>query len=165
MHWSCWVKRQLRKYLCKDLLREELLQHLKDIDDDIQISSMRLSGMPRSSSPRSSSVERQAENRENIREKIQQELYRLDKTCEHIACALQMLRTIERVVIQWCYFSVEYDENELASKLGMNLPQLQEIKETALASLHSCLYEQGIRDKRLPLERSRDERIFAQVTL
>jgi hypothetical protein len=163
MHWSCWVKCQLRKYLCKELIRRDLIQKLKYVDNDVQMSSMRLSGMPRSNSLPSSIVERQAERREVIREKVQNELDGLNKTCEHIERALQTLDPIEQTVIKSSYFSVRYEDSELAAYMGMNVQQLENIRNVALGSIYNYLSWQPLRDKRMVPERSRAEESLALV--
>lgn len=161
MHWSCWVKCQLRKYLCKDLIRRDLLQKLKYIDNDVQISSMRLSGMPRSNSGPSSPVERQAERREVIREQVQKELAGLKQICERIEGAMQALDSTEYAVIQWSFFSVQYEDNELAAYMGMSVQQLEHIRDSALGSLYDHLSQPWLRDKRIVTKRSQREKILA----
>lgn len=139
MHWTCWVKYQLRKYLCKELLREELLERLEHLDDDITVGSMRLSGMPRSSCLPSSPVERLVENREQIRNKVQAQLAELDKSSDRIESALQSLGRVEQAVIRWSFFSVDYDEQDIAANMGMDLQQLQAIRHSALGTLFDYL--------------------------
>lgn len=131
-----WVKYQLRAYLCRELIQEDLLEQLLYIDDDIEISTMRLSHMPRSNSLPSSTVERQAERREVIREKVNGKIAQFDKSCEHMAKALLSLGDDEYTVVSNSYFSIDYDDDELAQEMEISVVEVRNIRGQALRKLY-----------------------------
>jgi hypothetical protein len=136
MHWSGWVKCQLRAYLCKELYRNDLLQELKDIENDIRVNTAKLSHMPRSPFYPSSTVERQAERREEIKQRVLDKLQEVEHSSKRMELILQSLTEQEREIIKWSYFSVDYEgDRELASDMGMSLQELERKREKALSTI------------------------------
>lgn len=146
------VKYQLRSYVCRELIREDFLEKLKYIDEDIQISTMRLSDMPRSKGLPSSSVEREFERRETIRDKVNAEIAEFNKSCEQMARALLTLSDLEYTVVTRLYLTLDYDDVELAESLAISVGQVQKIKNHALHKLYGRLNSQ---ERRRKLERER----------
>lgn len=141
MYWSSWVKSQLRAYVCREMRKEDLLKELKYLEEDVQVSGMSFSAMPRAKGLPSSTVERQAERREMIRERILSEMSRIDLRSARMAKALTTLGDVERKVITQCCMSLDHDEDsEIAADMGISLSELQWVKHQAFGTLFDYMH-------------------------
>lgn len=138
--WMKWVESELRFYLCRDLYREDIEWKIKEMDMNIRISSSSLTGMPRgSSAERYSIVELQAEHREESRIKYQQMLETFNQRARKIGEALFSILPFYQEIIRLTYFNVKYSDSEIADCLGVDISDLQQLKDRAIHALFEKL--------------------------
>jgi hypothetical protein len=135
-----WIKQvecNLREYLCRDELKEDILRELDHLDDYIAPSTSHITGMPSGRGLPSSIVERIVENREKARENTYLRLHILNERLNKMERALNYLSPLQREVILWCYFSVEYNlDEEIAKYLGLSGHIFNQIKRDALRNIY-----------------------------
>lgn len=140
MKWSTRVECYLREYLCKDELKKDILSGLDDLDYLITPKTSHITDMPFGNYTPTSVVERIVENREKAKENIYKRLHQLSERLDRVERALNKLSDVEREVILWSYFSLEYNYDEdIAKYLRLSKYEFLNAKKSALHSIYDEL--------------------------
>ncbi|NMM52044.1 sigma factor-like helix-turn-helix DNA-binding protein [Paenibacillus aquistagni] len=135
------VRKELLIYNAYRADREEILERLEQLDQDIQPRLSHMNGLPRGKGglPRSS-VEHAVINREETTQELNERLKQIETHMKPIELALDSLSFVERSVITALYHSLQHNTyTEIAESLGFTVNELMRIKREALVKF-GCVY-------------------------
>jgi len=134
--WWRWVEGQLREYNCAELIREDIYNEIRLIQDDdyIRIPTSNVDGMPRTFGFHSQ-VEGQAERREVAAAKWRNKLSKLNRQVKRVEAALKHLNDTERQIIVNTYFTL-LSEHDVADTAGTSIQKCRQIRKRAMIKLY-----------------------------